>query len=805
MKIWYNGVAFHALNARALTIGGESYELETTPEGSAVRRKVTVPVELYLDDGVGDGYAPKKQVVNAVLAVLATSPAVLCWQDNTGLITYVNQEAMVVGHNLPENPNMQLGADLQVIRISFAYYENLSPSQLTTTYTPTGGTALVLGKVYAFRLGLAQTRASELRDWRLRGNGTVSLSGRLLADPKLSVDQRRAWLVAQAAALAAAVQSQSHGLLVHGAFFSQQVRVTSLVPVINQAEWCVEWSLEASYTVYPNEANYQLATYQVQTREDRERGTLMLTLSGTIDADSLTSAQTMLGNIRAVATAGYVAESVDFNQEVVSTPDGGGFLRATFSETYQKLAGSIVFETLRYDDSESVMEGVVKRSYSGSVLATGSTWDAAYQTAAQRAQALGQNKAALYKSGRIVVVDAQQNTAAETGGASTRVTSGAFLVRVEYEFQYELKGSRLYADLKSDVSTPAFGPSFQSVSGYIVAVDEATARAEYAALRALYYATFVRDERVTVTYENIDRLAGVPIGQTYSPAPARSAWGAAVNASETAVSGSLPTALTRQWRRLEFSFSSFVPKGNASLAVQYQLVISNDVLTRKQTTRLRGTVQGDTAVNCEYAIGVIVTALGSIGVRVAYSRERSMEQWIGASGGTGQIPAIPSSVAALSPTPPVVAGALVGPGAVAGYLMGYGFEETYEGVGPLESGVYECEIVEAVTASGTRWVIRPAALDRDVMQACGIQSGTRMLSGFVTAGDEGTVRSFASGVKAMALGNGVTLSTRYFRPDKLTLKYMTIPRTALTGRGANATVVRGEFGFEEVLPNFDAV
>ncbi len=99
------------------------------------------------------------------------------------------------------------------------------------------------------------------------------------------------------------------------------------------------------------------------------------------------------------------------------------------------------------------------------IAKSNSGYDAAYRTAAQKAHGLGDTKHQFKLSGQITAEDPQQSIPAE------RVITGEWTVRVEFSFEYQLKGARIFMEITSQFNRETFGKDSEHVSGFIVASD----------------------------------------------------------------------------------------------------------------------------------------------------------------------------------------------------------------------------------------------------------------------------------------------------------------------------------------------
>lgn len=333
MQLTYNGVALHALGQ--LRVGGESSSFD--PPDLPRERRVRVSVSL---DFFEPGWGANRAVVDQVRTALANPQAVLLWVDEASATTMVNQPATLVSYDLPEDPG-KWGTWHQQVTLTFEYVDaGFAPDALSATYTPTGGSSVSLGNVTRWRDSWSSSRYSALLSQRSRTGGRISASGFLRADPTLSVDAQRSWLVTQVAALKTAANAKD-GTLVYGNGvripFNGVVRLTAMEPVLDQAAGRVDWTLEAEYTLFPNESSYAMAEYSVRTQREREGSAYLLVLSGRVAADSRASADAKIVALRtAHVPAGAVqAASLDTDESRLDGPDGTAFVEVQFTESWR--------------------------------------------------------------------------------------------------------------------------------------------------------------------------------------------------------------------------------------------------------------------------------------------------------------------------------------------------------------------------------------------------------------------------------------------------------------------------------------
>ena len=373
---------------------------------------------------------------------------------------FLEQTVVLVSSDLPENPN-SWGTYQQSINLVFRYEVNdlaSDETHLRATFQKTGGGAsITLGHVTGWRESFRVQRYSPLRDHRERTSGTVAIKGFFACDPLQSPAVRRAHLQAKLAELKSQVDGQS-GALRYGPsssrFFDQVVRVDAFDARIDQAVTDLHWSMQVSFTVFPNEAGYAAADFKVSVSDDKESGDVVLTLSGKVGAatEQLATAKLALLKTAALSANGFSAARLlrsELDQHNLSVDDGDAFVELDFSETYRKRSASVLSYTLAITDSDDTKTGLIHRTYAGHVTAGGATDLAAYQAALAKAQELGDNKHPFRMTGRVTRHD-------------RKVDQGDHeFVRLDFSYDYQIKGSRIYLEVTSEVVSDTFGEDWR--------------------------------------------------------------------------------------------------------------------------------------------------------------------------------------------------------------------------------------------------------------------------------------------------------------------------------------------------------
>ena len=380
---------------------------------------------------------------------VVTTPATVLSDNSTvpGSVVY-DRPATVVSHDLPEDPN-GWGTFKMLANVVLEFEVDLTDPlvHLAASFQQTGvtGGPLSLGMVYTFKPSYRSTKYSELRNIRERAAGTLSMTGEIfigLADDNGATDTRRTQLKAAISSLQTQINGRD-GLLTYGlgavpgspSFFNQIVRVQSFDADVNQALNGITYTLTADWTAFPNEATYCAADIRVDRQEDREAGEKFIRLTGRIGAPNPTIANAKLTllmqsvltnatncdgdqawltlaphtfstnpryvNSDDTNTANSVASANALKSNPVMGPTDGAtglnlssnvFLELEFNIEWRKKSAQLLSWKLHIDTSDDASTGMQHVSYTGSVVASGSTPDIAYSAAVAQATILGDGK-----------------------------------------------------------------------------------------------------------------------------------------------------------------------------------------------------------------------------------------------------------------------------------------------------------------------------------------------------------------------------------------------------------------------------
>lgn len=662
---------------------------------------------------------------------------------------YLEQTVVLVSSDLPENPN-SWGTYQQSINLVFRYEVNDIASEdthLQATFQKTGaGGSITLGHVTGWRENFRVQRYSPLRDHREHTSGTVAIEGIFPGDPLQTPTVRRTNLQAKMADMKSQVDGKS-GTLRYGPsssrFFDKVVRVDAFDAKIDQAVSSIHWSMQVSYTVFPNEAGYAAADFKVSVSDDRESGDVVLTLSGKVGAATEQLATAKLATLKTAALAanGFTTARLirsELDKRNLSVDDGDAFVELDFTETYRKRSSSVLSYTLTITDNDDAKTGLIHRTYAGSVTASGATDLAAYQAAVAKVQELGDNKHPFRMTARVTRNDRKVDQGDNE------------FVRLDFSYDYQIKGSRIYLEVSSETVSDTFGEDSERVSGFVVAAHIAAARDAYLSqVRQPYNARLIRNE-TTSEHKSI-----IQTGAGFDTMPAR----------------------------LDFSFAVFKPKAAGVFTIKYGVEVEVDYTTLKSTTTVTGKFLGSatilTAAASQAAGNKLDEFLSTFRFgKLVNTRRKHDHEKVGTS--TDE-------------------------------LLALDFSNTYQGTVTTQNQILQCELNEEIVYSGTRWQFQPVPDGESVPQNCGIEHGYRTVSGTVVAATEPAAMAWVKKQHVLPFpigtGGGGAPATRYESPPRIQRSWEFLPITDGSARGAtsSASFVRVSFTFQETLLAFPYV
>jgi len=624
---------------------------------------------------------------------------------------------------------------------------DLTTVALTWQREGAGTVAVSLGVVEGFADQYAAELFDPMRNQRKRASGRVSARGAWYVPDNVNRADGTAalQLEAQWRALTNSLANGVRGTLIYGTALNQAVRVTEFTPSPDRERNKIGWTLQAEYTRFPDEADYAVCEWSVDDHEDKATGMLTRRFAGKIGAPTLTYAQAKLARLRAalIDPTQWTAAATDQSQQLretesgynttgTNTGDGQVFLELQFSEEWRKTAAGVLGWHLRVDSADDVKSGYQRVSYTGAVQVSGATAAACYALGTAQAAALGAGKYPVLISSRVV----NNQELFQTSG-------GVVIMTVEFTYDYQVKGARVYLEVESTLTQESFGLDSETVHGVVAAPTLAAAQALYqSAVRSLpaYAGALIRSERTpTLAQETVQNADGT---------------GAA---SED----------------LRFSFELVVARGKAGAgrtAVQAQLTSYTDIQQNQSLSNLSGTVWAADEGAARVAWAAYAAALNLPGVVLSQERRAAYEQGPNPAGGT-----------------------------TAAQWVRLECADRYEAVLGTAAAVLETSVGESWTYSGNRVVEKMLPDGPSVLQVCGTTSARHEITARALAPTEASARAYVAGVRGALLTTGMG---GVEAPPRVSVAWRFQSQVAGVPRGGSANVRVCEVTgvFEEVLP-----
>lgn len=687
-----------------------------------------------------------------------------------------------------------------------AEYRRWRSDNQSATFQQTGhtGSPVQMGQVRTQSLRYSAQRMNEHKSQRSYAGGRVELSGTFPGDMTKTLTARRKQLDDQVGQLYAEVNG-ADGVLVFGAnvaggpSFNQVVRVDDFNAVINQKITGIEWTLTASWSEFPNDDGFATTECTVTPRLNEEDGDEFITFSGRIRSTTkaLAVAKLVLLRTSVLATYGYTAgqrltgslgfgsfyangdmtdglaeppsgEAPTWANAQESAGPGTAFAELNFNEEYRRRRTDHVTYKLRISTRDDVPAGLRLVTYSGSVSASGATVDAAYQAALRQAQGLADDKEDSIGNNAFLRTSTVNWDQRQMRAEADQRDAGPIefvMLEFSYEYQSKLEAGRAYYELNDQASYAAFEINTRTVSGAIVGASDAELDATYATIKSNYTGT------------------GSPAGLFRSERTTRSSVVATANDAAMVL-------------KLDFSFTLYQIKPAGAVSYRYGLVVEKDYLQLTIQRRLHGSCWAATKDAAALAVKALVASLSGAGLATNGS---------GAGLATNALGVLvrESFDAAYDwtsedPTP----GGGTGPASVAGMYERTDFDLTFADRLTGISGILEATLSNEVTYTAPRWVLLPALatpsnpLGLDVPQTFSTASGSRKVSGSVTAATLATAEAWAK--KQRALLTGDADGVEIFEPESWVRGTVYLPRTE------NVQLYRVQFTFQEKLINYPA-
>ena len=695
----------------------------------------------------GTIHGPTETAARARLALLTGSlippGAAQILNDTTATTMGSESNAVTSG-----NPGAGDGTVFTALAFNLEYRDT---STVTCTWQRAGvNTPLLdLGVVDKFTNRTSTTLFDEMRDQRRREAGQVTIGGRWYVSDALSAADQQTALTNREQQLQSELQNGAAGQLIYGGVLNQRVRVLDFAPEINRFSNCLEWSLTASYTAFPNEADYALCEFKLATRQALTEGTIFKTLTGEIWAPTPGAAQSKLARLRSVLIpAGYtmVKDNTDENRvdvesslqtTGVNSGEGPTFLRLTIDEEWQATAaGNVLKWNLNVATNDDARTAFVTTTYTGQVLATGVDQPTAFASALAQAQALGNG-----------MLPFQLRSAVTENEKLFQTTGAMVFVTVDFSYEYLGKSATTYLQVTSELSADTFGMTTETVSGYVAAPSLAAAQASYIA-------------NVRAAATNLGALV------LAEKTPTKSYQGF------TAAGATTPVTLDD---RYTFSLQLLRAKDITQTAINYSLATACNVQALEVTTVIEGTIYASTEAVARAFLDTFLGTQALPGKRTAYDRVPEYRQ-----------------------------GPAIGGSAPTSVFLAIKFRDTYLSLLTGVAGILQTEVTEAVQYSGTRNIEKGLPTGNSIIQQVGIVAGRRTVTCKAVSTTPTAAQAWIRTIRNALLLSAQSTPGAYEEPARVQTQYLFLPQISGVVTGANVNVKLYEVTgtFSEILPDY---
>lgn len=521
-----------------------AHEITYEPPAADAPPERAVTVWTIKQEFAEHSFADNHARYGALLTALRTPEGLLTITDENGAVVF-SERVRVVQGSLPE----QWSQYILEVSVQFrAIRTDLLGDATNATYTPTGGAPVTLNNVRSYRDSIRTERPSTNTDYRRETMITIAVSGGWTANPDLDQAARMAALQARKTAIEA-IRDCPNGTLVFGAD-SHLCRVDQVEVDIGAGNERLEWTLTASYRAYPDGTDVQ-AEYDVDEREGLEKAELLLTVSGTVKAKTRAAAESRAEQIKAQYASARVLLDASVKVALIDGEDAeDGWTALNFTFSYRQSLDVISWD-LVISDRDDLKTANLLTSYTGKVAAQTSA------AALAKARSLGDGKYPL------------RMTSTEAMTWKSVGDSADIFVECSFAYEYQRKGSKIYAEVSSETGNETFGVSSETISGFVVAATQAAAESTAATFKL--EGRLLRTERV-------------------------------VKDNQRQVTDSVS-----QFVRVNFSYGYFLGKSGAG-SISYTREDSRDYEARTRNITLAGTAWGADEAACDGLIDALITA-----------------------------------------------------------------------------------------------------------------------------------------------------------------------------------------------------
>lgn len=578
--------------------------------------------------------------------------------------------------------------------LAFTAIENHGAGTLAgmtgASFTPAGSsTPVALHAVREMREDVRTTRHSERASARSATTTSLSFIARVaMADMSASVADRTSYLQSVIQTVKA-LDTHQGTLAMNGS--SHIVRVTEFSPTMDERKSMVEVNVQCHYITLPNAGSAE-ATMESDSRVDEGSGEEVISLSGSIEAETREIALAKLNALRAAqhAITGRRVVSWNTKDKVIDgydTDQGASNWTGGLSysiEARQNLSGGR--HTLRITTRKDIRAGMAW-TYSGSVTGMSGT-DA---LALARGIAAAQSHPVLVRS---------EETLEESTDISH--TPGAARNFMKLDFSYEFEGpvsGFISGEMTWEEATLLAGEWRRTLSGYLLSVDRETSEARFNSLCSGQPVALDKTLRWTETY--LDKTG---------------------NDSQPAVNVS----------RLDFTAS--YRRTRTYAAVEYADTADVDYATMLRSRDLSGTLWSDTREHAETALADFITFTLGATKPLRLRTSHALVAW-----GSGTSQARPAE----------------GSGGSQWIKLDFSFSASESVSGTTGYDLLEASYTMERTGGLNQVVVTPIPFSRPVAQvATGYLPGRISINATAKAVNLATAKAWVQGARALAGGGG---------------------------------------------------
>ena len=476
------------------------------------------------------------------------------------------------------------------VELSFSAVENHGSAALAAltgaSFTPAGtSTPLAMHAIRDMKEDVRTTRHAERNGARSATTTTLSFTARVAqANPAESLATRLAYLQGQAASVKSL--DAREGVLVLGSI-NRIVRVTEFSPALDERRGVLDVTVQCYSITLPDSGTAE-CVYDIDTRLDAGSGEEVLSLKGSIEAESRSLALAKLETLRTAQqetgkrVSAYSTQDkiiAGFDSSGVSGGDWSGGMSFTLEVRQARSGGH---HTLRISTQQDVRSGM-RWNYSGTVQAI----DAATAVATARAIAAAANHPVLVRS-------------EETIEQCSDIDTPATMVFTKLDFTYEFEGTSdgfISGEITTETVSPQAGEWRRTISGFLIASSAAVAEARLTTLLA----------GESPMLEGTRRVSEIYLDASGSDATPRRA-------------------------ALRLDFTCGVRDARTFAAVEFTDSTENDISTMRQSREVSGALWSDTEAHAEAALTALIAVLFGATPPQRVRKSHAKIQW--ASAGT---------------------------------------------------------------------------------------------------------------------------------------------------------------------------